>query len=150
FASCADFAARRTLFACSADLVATCSALGCRPDFAATRSVFAGDADLAATRTALALCLGLSAPRASAVREFRFVRGDVATRATASTLLAEASNARTGVGTARDNESAALAMSWIMALPASNRRSGACGPADDTVSRRGFCATIIFTLVGWQ
>src|SRR5262249_52410348 len=140
FASC-DFAATRSLFACSADLpatrslfagpvdlaatrsrltrpavfVAACSVLGFRSDFAARRSVFPGDADFAARRAGFAFCFGLSAARASVVRELRLVRGDAATRTTAATSLPEASNACTGVGVARDSESAAPAMSTIMA-----------------------------------
>jgi hypothetical protein len=55
-----------------------------------------------------------------------------------------------GIGVVVDSESAALAMLAIMELPASNMVSRSNGPAALTVSRRGFSARIIFTLVGWQ
>ena len=61
-----------------------------------------------------------------------------------------ASNARTDAGTALDTKSAALAMSTMMVLPASNMLSRSDGPSAFTVSRSGFSATMIFTLVGWQ
>ena len=64
--------------------------------------------------------------------------------------LAAASEARAGEASALEAESAALAMSSIMGLPTSNMLSRSKGPAALTVSRRGFSAKMIFTLVGWQ
>jgi hypothetical protein len=63
-------------------------------------------------------------------------------------LLAAASSALTGVGTALASESAALAMLSITALPTSNMLSRLSGPSALTVSRRGFSARMILTLVG--
>jgi hypothetical protein len=93
----------------------------------------------------------LTATRRVAADEFRFVlrlaaRGMIGLKP----FAVVASNARTGVGAALDSESAALAISSIMGLPASNMLSRSNGPAELTVSRKGFWAEMILALIGWQ
>src|SRR5207237_10452246 len=120
-------------------------------DASCRASSFVRDAALAATRAvAVRAATRFSVVRVAAMRAFRFVLRLLATCAGRTRSLAFASKARTGVGAARYNDSAALAMLAITALPASNMLSRSNGPAALTVSRSGFCARIIFTLVGWQ
>jgi hypothetical protein len=101
---------------------------------------------IAADEFGFACATDLTATRRVAADEFRFVL-----RLAARCMIgfaAVASSVRTGVGAALDSESAALAMSSIMGLPASNMLSRSNGPAELTVSRKGFWAEMILTLVG--
>ena len=97
-----------------------------------------------------ALRTDLVVMRAVAARGARFVLR----RASGSSLrvgaLGLASNVRGGVASALESEATALPMLTIRALPASNMLSRSNGPAALTVSRRGFSARMILTLVGWQ
>src|SRR5262249_30041661 len=114
----------------------------CGSDLAATRCVAADDFGFACASD-------LATTRRAAADAFRFVLRLAARCRMVLRPLAVAPNARTGVGAALDSESAALAISSIIGLPASNMLSRSNGPAEFTVSRKGFWAEMILTLVGW-
>src|SRR5262249_56837358 len=80
---------------------------GCK-DLAGSRSAFAGFAVFVATRADFESCDGFAPTRSAGARRSWFVWCRDATRAVCSMSLAAASNARTGVGAARDPGSAAL------------------------------------------
>src|SRR5262245_58554958 len=146
---CDDVMTMRSAFAGCDDLMRMRPAFAGCQDLAASRSVFAGFVVFVATRADFESCAGFAPTRSVGTRRSWFWCRD-ATRAVCSTSLAAASNAWVGVGAARDTDSAALAMSSIMGLPASNMLSRSTGPTDVTVSRKGFWAKMIFTFVGWQ
>src|SRR5262249_9569324 len=115
----------------------------CGSDLAATRCVAADDFGFACASD-------LAATRRAAADAFRFVLRLAARCRIGLRPLAVASNARTGLDPAPGRESGALAISSIIGLPASNMLSRSNGPAEFTVSRKGFWAEMILTLVGWQ
>jgi hypothetical protein len=98
----------------------------------------------------LRCCTDFVPTRRKALRDFRFVLRCLTLSGCCSARYATAAPARTEAGIVLESDAAALAMLSITAFPASNMLSRSNGPLAVTVSRSGFLAEIIFTLVGWQ